>query len=1042
MSRLRIPVTTLDTSPCHSPGPTMTQSERPPKPPHDDPPQPRPWAVEPKRLQQMVEGLPAGAVYVHGQSVQMNRAAEEITGYRRQEITTLDDWYSKLFGDREAEIRRLHDHHHQAGFPHLATLVIRRKDGRLRTIQFAGHALDDEVWLMQDVTEQHEAAQLSKIHQRAIQATQSGVLITDTTHPDNPIVFCNDAFITATGFNREEILGQSCHFLKTDDRDQDAIATLRQAIENGLACEVVLRNYRKDGSMFWNELAFSPIRDETGNLTHFVGIQNDLTDQKLIEGELMRETAMFQSVLRSVPDALMIEDLDRRITFCSPGVEKIFGYLPNELTGQHKALLYANSDEFERQGHQRFRIDAEHELAPMEVAFRRKNGREFTGELVGTLFRDAQQEPVGFLSLIRDVSERNRLQAEQRRYNDVLEAFSKGSSLDALLSLIVRQAEEARPGMLASILLLDTRNHCLRGRYSDTLPEPWQDFCDGLPVGENVGSCGAAVFTKQRVIVEDIPTHPNWNEVRTIAAKCGLAACWSEPILSPDKEVLGTLAMYFREPTKPTDADLHLLEHSSKLASVAIERSQTKERSRKSEERYRSLVMATSATTWVTSADGQFESPQSEWESYTGQPWAEHREDGWLKMIHDDDRSRVRAAWDEAIRSGTHFQTAGRVWHAQTQSHRYFEGQAVPIRDDKQRITEWVGVATDVHNRVIAQQTLQQREKDFRTLADNVPEYFAYLDTEHRYAFVNRKYEEVYGQPRSELIGKHVRDLIGSQVYDLHIRDNLQQALSGQQVSYKFEVASGDEDSRWLATVAFPDIRGDTVKGVFILTSDITERRLLEKQVLDIAANENRRIAQDLHDGIGQELTGIGMIADALVTTLKRQNAPEVKIATRLQAEVQRTLSQVRALARGMNPVDIDGRGLMVAISSMCDRMHEIDGIQCEMECQVPVTLADNQVATQLYRIAQEATTNAIKHGKANRILIRLVVADGNPRLEVTDNGIGIKTTESRSPGMGLRTMGYRADVIGGHLTLNNLPDGGTKVACTFPAAAICQAQP
>ena len=107
---------------------------------------------------------------------------------------------------------------------------------------------------------------------------QNGLLITDATRPDNPIVFCNDAFALLTGYEIAEILGKNCRFLQHGDRSQQPIPTLRRAIAEGTACRLLLRNYRKSGELFWNELTISPVTDVNGQLTHFVGIQNDITD--------------------------------------------------------------------------------------------------------------------------------------------------------------------------------------------------------------------------------------------------------------------------------------------------------------------------------------------------------------------------------------------------------------------------------------------------------------------------------------------------------------------------------------------------------------------------------------------------------------------------------------------------------------------------------------------------------------------------------------------------------------------------------------------
>ena len=138
-----------------------------------------------------------------------------------------------------------------------------------------------------------------------------------------------------------------------------------------------------------------------------------------------------------------------------------------------------------------------------------------------------------------------------------------------------------------------------------------------------------------------------------------------------------------------------------------------------------------------------------------------------------------------------------------------------------------------------------------------------------------------------------------------------------------------------------------------------------------------------------------------------------------------------------MNPVDIDGQGLVVAITEMCDRMRELYNIECHLECPQPIEFRNNQTATQLFRISQEATTNAIKHGKATCVTISLLARGNVPFLQVIDNGIGFESDAPMTIGMGLRTMRYRAGVIGGRLSIKRMKRSGTRVVCTFPEEDI-----
>jgi len=218
---------------------------------------------------------------------------------------------------------------------------------------------------------------------------------------------------------------------------------------------------------------------------------------------------------------------------------------------------------------------------------------------------------------------------------------------------------------------------------------------------------------------------------------------------------------------------------------------------------------------------------------------------------------------------------------------------------------------------------------------------------------------------------------------------------------------------------------------------DLTERRELEKQVLDIVIHERRRIGSDLHDGLGQELTGLSMVADSLIIALSRKSLPEERLAQKLNVGLQRALAQTRALARGLNPVDIDARGLMAALEEMASRIRDTYQVECVFHCEQETLFRENRTATQLFRIAQEATTNALRHGQAKHISIDIAQHDDWSELRIADDGKGFLHDAPTGQGMGLRIMRYRAGLFGGQLQVSSDPGGGTQVICRVPSSAL-----
>jgi signal transduction histidine kinase len=214
---------------------------------------------------------------------------------------------------------------------------------------------------------------------------------------------------------------------------------------------------------------------------------------------------------------------------------------------------------------------------------------------------------------------------------------------------------------------------------------------------------------------------------------------------------------------------------------------------------------------------------------------------------------------------------------------------------------------------------------------------------------------------------------------------------------------------------------------------DITEREQLEKAILNISAREQRRIGQDLHDGLGQHLTGIAFMAKVHETRLAEKRVDETADAAKLVKLVNEAIHKTRELARGLLPVVSDEHGLMSALQLWAAEVEDIFNVPCRFQCDTPVLIQDDGIATHLYHIAQEAVHNALKHGRSKSIWIGLTAEHGRGTLLVKDDGSGIAELREHSQGMGLHIMKYRAGMIGG--TLDVRPDliRGTIVTCTFP---------
>lgn len=219
------------------------------------------------------------------------------------------------------------------------------------------------------------------------------------------------------------------------------------------------------------------------------------------------------------------------------------------------------------------------------------------------------------------------------------------------------------------------------------------------------------------------------------------------------------------------------------------------------------------------------------------------------------------------------------------------------------------------------------------------------------------------------------------------------------------------------------------------LQNEIAERARLEREIIQVAAKEQQRIGQELHDGIGQELTGLSYLAQSLYQKLQSRDSAETELAGELARSVPRVLGQIREVVKGLLPLEVGASDLNLALEVLTENVTKQTGISCRFEDGGCSEVHDDDVAIQVYRIAQEGIANAVKHAESQNIVVVLKGEGDHLHLEVRDDGNGIRFSSGEFSGRGLRTMKSRARAMGGELEVGPMDDGGTLVDCVFPRA-------
>jgi PAS domain S-box-containing protein len=453
--------------------------------------------------------------------------------------------------------------------------------------------------------------------------------------------------------------------------------------------------------------------------------------------------------------------------------------------------------------------------------------------------------------------------------------------------------------------------------------------------------------------------------------------------------------------------------------------------------KYRTLIEQLPAVVFMVSLDrgsGEaYVSPHiEEMLGFSQEEWLEDPI-RWYERIHPDDKVRWSTEAAEMFLSGRPLRSVYRVV-ARDGRVIWFRCEAKMVGGGGGRPSFIHGVAFDVTDLKRAEAALQEERNFASALLDTVGALVVVLNREGRIVRFNRACERTTGYSFLEVDNRPIWDLFMDREEGTRFQTILNQLHSGQCPS-SFEstwVTREGLERRiaWSSTI-LSDGAG-AAEYVIATGIDVTESKHLEKAILDISGREQRRIGQDLHDGLGQHLTGIAFMSKVLEQKLAEKSLAESTEAAKIVKLVNEAIHKTRELSRGLLPVLSDARGLMSALEQLAVEVEDVFRVSCRFECHEAVLLEDDAVATHLYHIAQEAVHNAIKHGRARNIVIGLAELEERFVMTIEDDGVGFP--ENPAPtGMGLHIMSHRAKMVGGTLDVERRRTGGTLVACSFP---------
>ena len=396
---------------------------------------------------------------------------------------------------------------------------------------------------------------------------------------------------------------------------------------------------------------------------------------------------------------------------------------------------------------------------------------------------------------------------------------------------------------------------------------------------------------------------------------------------------------------------------------------------------------------------------------------AEHHSLGWTSI------------WNLGMQTGIYL-IAGRVMSA----------LRLLTRDLKWRVSDRAAaLEREVVERAQTEEQLRKTMKQLRQLAENMTDVFWMRDAgEMRVGYVNPAFEKIWGRSTREL---YLRPQTWLEAVHPEDRERVNRAILNHESSdfdQEYRIVRADDSVRWIRERAFP-IRDGSGKVVRVagIAEDNTERRKLEREIIEVSDREHARIGQDLHDSLCQKLVALAFDISSLEQKLAARTAPETETVRQMSALLDDLITEARATARGLFPVQLESDGLGSALRQLAANVSSRLSVDCRAECEQPLFVHENAMAIHLYRIAQEAVNNAVKHSNAHSIIVQLNATQDRIELRVKDDGMGISRSRVQKGGMGLHIMEYRARMIGGTLSVARGEKGGTIVSCIAPQSSV-----
>jgi PAS domain S-box-containing protein len=698
---------------------------------------------------------------------------------------------------------------------------------------------------------------------------------------------------------------------------------------------------------------------------------------------------------------------------------------------------------------------------------------------------------VEFIGAVMDVTQRKRAEALVAGEKRLLEMIARGGTLTPTLEALCRFGEEISGNVLVSILLASPDGKRLRHGAAPSLPKTYTKAIDGALIGPTSGSCGTAAYRKEPVIVPDIATDPLWVEYRHLAMRHGLRACWSSPIFSTTREVIGTFALYSREPGGPTPQQQNVIEQMTHLASVAIERKRAEEALRRSETRFEGILeIAEDAIISVDSnqrivlfnqgAEKVFGYPQAEvigksLDVLLPQRFADAHRKHLEEFAQSPDVARAMGQRREVFglrKDGHEFPAEASISKLNLGGELIF---TVILRDITERKQAAEALcASEKFARGQAEALTQTLDALARESApDRLVEHVLRTVTEQLDAHSSSVWRRVgasglafeFAFEKSGFVTKS-DETIAKISPPLNVEDvwPWPEIFRTGRPSVLEDIREGP-DFPWrdhllsqgvITILIVPMLVAGQVEGVIgirftrkrtfraeemELAQALANQAMLAMQLTRLSAQsrqaavmaERNRMARDIHDTLAQGFTGVIVqleaAADATSKGLPQDAEEHLNRAGELARE---SLREARRSVRALRPQALEEKDWCEALEGLIRKMTAGTTVRAEFMLQGEPRKLPSEWEENLLRVGQEVLTNVLRHAQASQFKAQVAFAREEVRLELRDNGHGFDPA-GKYDGFGLVGMRERVEGMGGHLTIQSANGAGATILIVLP---------